>query len=161
MQRRRQIVVLSVSLLGFVACEQGSSHSFRLPTSTTTPTGVPATATPPVIREIVVGETITGDGRYSTPCTTVNGFPIPCSYYGFTAPASGSFVATLTWDLNATGNILLLRIEATNFLAQPPAWSPVQGRLAVVAGQHYQFEVGLNGSDFPNEGPYTLTTAIE
>lgn len=161
MQRRCQVAILLTTLLSQVGCDHGSTHSFQLPAPTTTPTGIPVPASPPVPQEITIGQTLTGDGRFSASCTTVNGWPVPCSYYEFTAPANGSVIATLSWDPNATGNILLLRLEDTNFLAQPPAWSPIHGRLTVVAGQRYQLQVGLNGSDWDGQGPYTLSMAME
>jgi len=92
---------------------------------------------------------------------TLDGFPVQCHYYALTAPADGTLTATLTWDPVATDNILLLRMEDTNFDPTAAPWSPVVGQLQVVAGRRYSLEVGLAGTGSDGTGPYVLTTTLK
>ena len=151
-----------------VACG-GDSNGFHLPVRPTpTPASAPAPPPPVIVtqptdvREIAVGEVVTGDINiaYQT-CATNGPWPIPCRFYELTAPATGTPVATVTWDPVATDNLLLLKMEQTEIQPAPPAWSPVVGRLAVVSGHTYSLAVGLAGTGSGAGGPYTLTTKVE
>jgi hypothetical protein len=69
-------------------------------------------------------------------------------------------VATVTWDVDATGMLLMLRMGETDFPPTGRPWSPHVGRMKIVAGQQYRLAVGLAGTDWFG-GPFVLTTSIE
>jgi hypothetical protein len=133
----------------------------------TQPSPVPAAPAPaptptPTVRDIAVGEEVRDDiGGASIPCTTTNSWPVPCLYYTLTAPTTGTLKATLTWDPIQTSVLLLLRLEETDFPPAGPGWSPVVGRMPVVAGHRYRLEVGMAGADWEPVGPFVLTTVVE
>jgi hypothetical protein len=117
---------------------------------------------PSDVRAITAGEVVTEDIKIANQTCAVTGrWPVPCRFYELTAPASGTLVATLTWDPVATDNILMLKIDDTEFRPQASPWSPVTARVPVVSGQRYSLAVGLVGTGEAGEGPYTLTTKIE
>jgi hypothetical protein len=114
------------------------------------------------VREIAVGEEVLGDiGGATATCTTTGTWPVACVYYTLTAPATGTLKATLTWDVYRTSVLLILRLEETDFRPVPPSWSPVEGRMPVIAGARYRLYVGLGGADGDPVGPFVLKTAIE
>ena len=95
------------------------------------------------------------------PCTIVqHPWPVPCRHFLVTAPASGTLVAKVTWDVDYTGMLLMLRMGETDFPPTGRPWSPHVGRMKTVAGQQYRVAVGLAGSDWFG-GPFVLTTSME
>jgi len=157
----RLAAVLCSGVISATNCG-GSNEAFHLPPHQTPIAQAPAPPPSPTVREISVGEVINDDIRTAfPPCTTLDGFPVQCHYYALTAPADGTLTATLTWDPVATDNILLLRMEDTNFDPTAAPWSPVVGQLQVVAGRRYSLEVGLAGTGSDGTGPYVLTTTLK
>jgi hypothetical protein len=81
--------------------------------------------------------------------------------YGLTAPADGSLVVTLTWDVWYTDSLLTLSIGSSEYKPTPPAWSPLQLRSPVTAGQTYELFVGPGGTGWWYDVPFVLTTRLE
>lgn len=77
------------------------------------------------------------------------------------APADGTLVARLDWDVWYNGTLLLLRIQGAEFRGQRPDWSPIIGHLQMVAGERYRMRVALSGSDWIPNDRYRLTTALQ
>jgi len=161
-----RVTGVAVAAVIAVACG-GNGDGFHLPARPTPPVSEapppPVVVTQPTdVRAIAVGEVVTEDINIAHQTCATNGpWPIPCRFYELTAPATGTLVATVTWDPVATDNLLLLKMEQTVIQPAPPAWSPVMGRLAVVSGHNYSLAVGLAGTGSDAGGPYTLTTKIE
>ena len=78
-----------------------------------------------------------------------------------TAARDGTLVATVNWDVSYNGTLLVLVLQGTEFKPVPPQWSPVSGKLKVVAGQTYRLESKPGGSDWFYNDRFVLTTAIE
>jgi hypothetical protein len=156
-------VVCAAWMVSMLGCH-GDTEQLRLPTQ---PSPVPVAPAPaptptPTVREIAVGEEVRDDiGDARIPCTASGPWPVPCLYYAVTAPTSGTLKATVTWDPVQTSVLLLLRLEKTDFPPAGPGWSPVVGRIPVVAGHRYRLEVGMAGADWEPVGPFVLTTAVE
>jgi hypothetical protein len=156
----RLTAVMCVATIAASDC--GGGEPVRLPSQPSpTSAAAPPAPTTPTVRDIGVGEVINDDirGAWSA-CTSINGFPVQCLYYALTAPAAGTLTATLSWNPEVDGNLLLLRMEETDFPPVAAPWSPIVGQLRVVAGQRYRLEVGLAGTDLLGQGPFVLTTAI-
>jgi hypothetical protein len=81
--------------------------------------------------------------------------------YQLTAPATGTLVARLSWDVWSLGTLLKLMLDRAEFRPIPPEWSPVTGRLPVVAGHRYRLTVSLAGADWIPDDRFTLITTIE
>jgi hypothetical protein len=146
-----------------VACS-GQTYSPQIPSPTqpSAPVPPPAPAPPPSVRDIAIGEVVEDKIDEShPPCTTRNGWGVPCRHFRLTAPADGTLVALLTYDPYAVGVILMLRMEEADIYPTGAPWSPVVGRLRVASGQSYRLAVGLAGADESGGDKFTLTTAIE
>ena len=63
--------------------------------------------------------------------------------------------------LAALGTLLKLMLDSAEFRPIPPEWSPVTGRLPVVAGLRYRLTVSLAGADWMPDDRFTLITTIE
>jgi len=77
-----------------------------------------------------------------------------------TASTAGTLVATVTWDVEYTGMILMLRIGQTDFGNPGRPYSPHVARVKVEAGESYPVAVGLAGTDWFG-GSFVLTSSIE
>jgi hypothetical protein len=138
------------ALLGFLvlgaAC---GSNSSRLPTSPLVPS-VPSTTSPSVaVREITVGEEVTGT-------LEVHGAK---NVFELTAPSDGTLVARLSWA--PTQGRLELWLADT--LSSQSDTQPIVGKLTVVAGRKYRVTVADYAAwDYDNLFlPYVLTTDIQ
>jgi hypothetical protein len=164
MRIRHLAAVLCVAAIA-AACSGDNDKTIRLPSAPSEQPPPPRpdpTPQSPTIREITLGETINADIAVAgPPCTTTQGWPVPCHYYAFTPSADGTVTATLTWDAIETDTILLLRIENTQLEASPPSWSPIVDELSVRAGQRYRLQVGMAGTGDFGPKPYVLTTALK
>jgi hypothetical protein len=160
---RRHVPLQMLLAIAFTvgACSGGDGKHFTSPVQPSTPS---PPSMPQGVREITIGESVTGNilGAWP-PCTTNSqGSPVPCRYYAFTPTSSGRLTVTLTYDAIATDTILLLRLEDTNFEPVARPWSPIVGKMDVVAGRRYALEVGLDGTGEEQPYvPYTLTTVLE
>jgi hypothetical protein len=79
-------------------------------------------------------------------------------------PASdGTAVGRLTWDPALSGAKLKLTLDEAAFYAEAPNWSPVVGRLDVLAGQIYRIGVdeGFSPWDYHFNDPFVLTISLE
>jgi hypothetical protein len=91
-----------------------------------------APPTPIALGHIVGDEITTSDPA----CTIVfNRWPVPCRHFLMTAPASGTLVVTLTWDVEETDMILMLRIGETDFWNPGRPYSPHVARVKIGAGE--------------------------
>jgi hypothetical protein len=158
----RGAVVYATAVMS-AACDHEMSRV--MPTQPTPPAPVAqAQAQPPVrplVKEIRLNEVVDDDIERSDPdCITRERFTVPCRQFQLTAPAAGMLLARLSWDSDYTGMTLLLKIDEEQFTRRAPPWSPVEGRMKVVAGKTYRLAVGLSGSDLSG-GPFRLTTTLE
>jgi len=115
----------------------------------------------PVVREIKLSEVVQDRiERHDVPCMQRGGWPVPCRLFLLTAPADGTVVAKLSWDVDYSGMILMLRIDDTEFPNAGPPWTPQAARFKIAAGKSYRVAVGLAGTDWFG-GSYVLTTSLE
>ena len=145
-------LILLVSLL---VCATACEHGRDLPVIPTQPT-VPVTSPPPPAppaptspRIIMVGEEVK---------TTFTGSVLA---FDLTAPRAGTLIATVTWDPWYNESLLVLSVQGTDFKPAPPAWSPVSGKLQVVAGETYRLEIKPGGTGWWYNDAFVLTTSME
>ncbi|HEX2458401.1 MAG TPA: hypothetical protein VHI99_32190 [Vicinamibacterales bacterium] len=119
-----------------------------LPQPQPQPVPVPP-ASPLTLRSIAVGEEVKD---------TFKGSPLG---FELTAPAGGTLVARLTWDVWYNGTLMVLEMDGTRFKPVGPDWSPVVGRLRVTAGQTCKLVISPGGSDWFYDDAFVLTTSIE
>ena len=83
--------------------------------------------------------------------------------YDLRAPSSGTLILRLTWDSRVNGARFMITVGNTRFLASAPYWSPVVGRLTVLAGQIYRvrIEEGFAPWDYGFNDPFVLIATIE
>jgi hypothetical protein len=142
----KRILVFASVLLATGACRD--SPRFLLPTAPVVP--VPSPPVPPSqVRVINVGEEVRD--RYMG------------SYLAFdvTVPSSGKLRAELMWDVQFNGSLLVLQVDGAEFKPSAPQWTPVIGRVPVVAGRTYRLMVKGGGTDWWYDDPFALKTAIE
>lgn len=146
---KHHAALLGLLVLG-AAC---GSNSNRLPTSPSVPSATnpsvrPATSPPVAVREITVGEKVTG-------MLEAHGDK---NVFELTAPLDGTLVARVSWP--PTQGTLELWLADT-FSAQG-AEPPIAGKLTVVAGRKYRVLVADAAAwDYDIwSTPYVLTTDI-
>ncbi len=145
----RPIFLLCVMPL-VAACEYGRPEPLRLPTQPAVSLPAPPPPSPPspaIPRQIFVGEEVS---------YTFVGGEIA---FVVTAPRDGTLVATLNWDVR--DSLLVLVMQGIEFKPVPPQWSPVAGRLKVVAGQTYRLSITPGGTDWWYDDKFVLTTILE
>lgn len=125
----------------------------RIPTSPSAvlpppPPAVPAPA-PVFVREIVVGERVTGQYQGGEQLFTI------------TAPRTGLLTVTLAWDPWYLGTLLKLRLGRREFLPARPEYTPITGLLEITQGVRYDILVGLAGADWIPDDPFVITTAFQ
>jgi hypothetical protein len=113
------------------------------------PAPTPAPAPAPVPRPITFGED-TKD--------TFKGTPLA---YTLIAPAAGTLVVQISWDVWYNGSLLVLAIDGKEFKPVGPAWAPVVGKVAVAAGQTCTLVISPGGTDWFYDDAFVLTTSIE
>ena len=146
---------LAVSLMILVtqcACDRSSQRGLPLPRPS--PAVVPAPAPPPTlppapVRAITVGEEVTA---------TYVGADLA---FDLTAPASGTLVATLSWDAWGTDSLLELVIGGIRFRSTEPEFSPIVGRALVTAGTRHSLVVELVGTGMEVDVPFVIKTWME
>ena len=149
-----RLPVLMCLLAFVVSCSDERSGVPRFtapnPVPRPQPQPVPVPAPPPLtLRSIAVGDEIKD---------TFKGSPLG---FELTAPADGTLVARVSWDVSQNGTLLVLEIEGTQVKPVPPDWSPVVGKLCVTGGQTYKLVISPGGSDWFYDDPFVLTTSIE
>ena len=82
-------------------------------------------------------------------------------FYELTAPSSGTLVARVTYDPFLTGAFVILTIGSTDFRPAEPNFSPIVGRIPVVAGETYRLTISRGGTDHDYDVPFVLTTSLE
>ena len=131
------------------ACE--SPSPLRLPVLSGVPTA-PAPPPPPMVanpRAISVGEEVKG---------TFEGHDLD---FDLAATRDGMLEATVAWDVARNYSLLVLVLQDIEVKPVPPNWSPVSGKLRVVAGQTYRLRIKAGGTDWLYGDPYVLTTKID
>lgn len=131
------------------ACDSGRPEPLRLPTEPSVSQSLPPPPAPVFPRAISVGDEVTD---------TFLGAELA---FELTAPRDGTLVATVKWDVSYNGTLLVLVLQGTEFKPVPPQWSPVSGKLKVVAGQTYRLGIKPGGSDWFYNDRFVLVTAIE
>lgn len=146
----RLICVLSLLILA-AACEnRGERIITPAPVQPSVPISPapPPPVTPVTPRSIAVGEEVKD---------TFKGNALE---FELTAPRDGVLVATVTWDVWFNGSILVLSMGGVDVKPAPP-WSPITGKMQVVAGQTYRLSIKPGGTDWFYGDPFILQTWIE
>lgn len=153
---RRMPPVLTGLLVVILVCGGGCNRSDQggLPLLRPSPVFAPAPPPeppppPPPVRVIALGEEVTA---------TYAGADVA---FELTAPASGTLVATLSWDAWGTDSLLELVIDGIRFRFTEPDFSPIVGRASVTAGTRSSLVVELAGTGMEVDVPFVLKTWME
>ena len=143
-----RLMCLLCLLLLATACKNPSQSG--LPAPGVGPTAPPAPPPPtfPNPRPITVGEEVRA--RFE-------GNELD---FDLIATRDGTLEATVAWDVALNGSLLVLALSGIEVKPVPPYWSPVSGKLRVVAGQTYRVQIRAGGTDWFYGDPFVLTTAI-
>jgi hypothetical protein len=135
-----------VMMIAFAGCHSDERSLMpTLPSQETSSPLIPATGVITVGREFK--DTFIGNPRS----------------YQLPASSTGTLVLRLAWDPHLDGAKLMLTVDDVSFRATAPDWSPVVGRLEVLAGRVYRVRIdeGVAPWDYGFNDPFVLTTAIE
>ena len=120
-----------------------------------------------------VGPDRTGSSSFPPPPTFPNPRPITVGEevrarfegneldFDLIATRDGTLEATVAWDVILNGSLLVLVLQDTEVKPVPPYWSPVSGKLRVVAGRTYRLRIRAGGTDWFYGDPFVLTTKID
>lgn len=151
-----RLSLLTLVLAVGAGCERSPDRTF-FPTARPSPPIAPAPGPPPalpkpVVRAIAVGDEVTD---------TFTGTDL---FFEVVAPADGTLVGELSWDPFRTESALALMLADVRFapdLHDWNRWSPIVGRVPVVAGGRYSIIVSRGETWSEYDDPFVLKTWME